>query len=54
MCGLLGLPVLFYLLQPAWFRQLNQRGVAVIVFGNLNDERSFERCRAAGANAVRA
>ncbi|KXZ46189.1 hypothetical protein GPECTOR_46g258 [Gonium pectorale] len=40
------------LLLPDFFRQLNARGVSVVLYGDINDQAAFEACSAAGANAI--
>ncbi|GIM02695.1 hypothetical protein Vretimale_7530, partial [Volvox reticuliferus] len=40
-----GLQLTYYFTDPGWFAELNRRGVAVVLFGCLNDERRFEICR---------
>ncbi|GIL78161.1 hypothetical protein Vretifemale_7593, partial [Volvox reticuliferus] len=47
-----GLQLTYYFTDPGWFAELNRRGVAVVLFGCLNDERRFEICRSSGANAI--
>ncbi|KXZ46190.1 hypothetical protein GPECTOR_46g259 [Gonium pectorale] len=48
----LGLRLTHYFTDPGWSAALNRRGVAVVLFGCLNDERRFEMCRLSGANAI--
>ncbi|GLC46429.1 Lysophospholipase D gdpd1 [Pleodorina starrii] len=40
------------LVLPGFFRDLNARGVSVILYGGINDEAAFQECTAAGANAL--